>query len=47
MRSQIARESHKYHVIRTVFGFAFKNSYLGKNEDPIRKVVCSMDQSAW
>lgn len=37
MRSEIKCKSHKYNVIHTLFGFAFKNSYFAKNEDPIRK----------
>lgn len=44
MRSEIACESRKCNVIDTVF--AFKNSYFAKNEDPIRKLVCSTDHSA-
>lgn len=47
MRSEIACESHKYNVIHPVFGFAFKNSYFAKNEDPIRKLICSIGHSAW
>lgn len=46
MRSEIACESRKCNVIYAVFAFAFKNSYFAKNEDPIRKLVCSIDHSA-